>query len=363
MVILQFSLSALFIVGFLVIQQQINFTQSKNLGYNRENVIQFRWHSDLNRGIVAGLKEIPGVMNASYMSMDFIKSEDNQSGYSWQKQDSDKNYLFHSPRIGYDLIETLRIEMRAGRSFSRDYSTEASKIIINEAAVQMMGLSNPIGQTIEYGSDGDVRQIIGVVKDFHYGSIHEKIKPLIFRFRPYGETMVVRIMAGTETATIKKLKTYYNQFHLGDSFDFSFMDEDYQSLYESEMQVGALSKYFSGMAIILSCLGLFGLAAFTADKRRKEIGIRKVLGLSEFGVIYLLSSDFTKMVLLAIAIALPVSYLIIKNWLNGFAYKINLEPWYFIGTGLITLCIAWLTVSVQAVKAANLNPVDILKDG
>ena len=160
----------------------------------------------------------------------------------------------------------------------------------------------------------------------------------------------------------KRKREYYKEFNPKESFEYTFMDEDYQSLYESEMRVGDLSKYFSGMAIIISCLGLFGLAAFTAERRRKEIGIRKVLGSSEFGIIYLLSSDFTKMVLVAIVIALPASYFITKNWLKGFAYRIDLDPWYFVVAGLITLTIAWLTVSIHAIKAATVNPADSLKD-
>ena len=173
---------------------------------------------------------------------------------------------------------------------------------------------------------------------------------------------MVKIKAGTEKATIEQLNKLYKKFNDGQPFEFTFMDNDYQALYKSEIQTGKLSSYFAGLAIIISCLGLLGLTAFTTRKRQKEIGIRKVLGSSEFAIIYLLSTDFTKLVLTSIVIALPLSYLLIKNWLNGFAYKISLNPWYFLSAGIITLLITWFTVGTQTLKAARINPSQCLRD-
>jgi ABC-type antimicrobial peptide transport system permease subunit len=173
--------------------------------------------------------------------------------------------------------------------------------------------------------------------------------------------MWVKIQAGAEQATIAQIRNLYKKFNPGLTFEFKFLDEDFQVLYEAENRVAILSRYFAAIAIIISCLGLFGLVAFTAQKRQKEIGIRKVLGSSEFGIFYLVSSDFTKSVIAANVIALPVSYLITKNWLDGFAYRIDLEIWYFAGAALVTLAITLLTVGAQAIRAATANPVGSLR--
>jgi ABC-type antimicrobial peptide transport system permease subunit len=174
--------------------------------------------------------------------------------------------------------------------------------------------------------------------------------------------ITAKIQAGRERETIERLQKFYEAYNPGYPFDYQFLDEDYQALYAAEQRVSILSKYFAGLAILISCLGLFGLAAFTAERRLKEIGIRKILGSSDFDIIRLLSSDFTKMVLIAIVIALPISYFMAKNWLEGFAYRIDLEWWFFISAGLVALLIAWFTVGLQTVKAARINPTECLKD-
>ena len=364
LVILQFSISIVFIVGFLVINKQIEFTQTKNLGYNRDNIISFAREGKYDTDpevFLSALKNLPGVVNVSSMLGSILDASNQQGGYSWRGQESDKDYIFKSPTIGYDVIETLGIEMAEGRSFSKDFNDDHSKIILNESAIKMMELEDPIGKIIKHGEEEE--QIIGVVKDFQYGSIHQKVEPLIFRFRnaSAGRNTMVKIKAGTERATIAQIEKLYKEFHPKYPFEFTFMDNDYQALYEAESRVALLSKYFTVIAIIISCLGLFGLAAFTAEQRTKEIGIRKILGSSEWRIVRLLSSDFMKMILVAIIIALPVSYLLAKNWLNDFAYRIDLEWWYFFSAGLVALLIAWFTVGLQTVKAARTNPVNNLR--
>jgi ABC-type antimicrobial peptide transport system permease subunit len=174
--------------------------------------------------------------------------------------------------------------------------------------------------------------------------------------------IVVKIAAGKEQETIAQLQPLFQTFNPGFPFDYRFLDQKYQRQYIAEQRVSTLSKYFAGLAILISCLGLFGLAAFTAERRIKEIGIRKILGSTDVGIVFLLSSDFTKMVLIAILIALPVSYLLVKNWLEGFAYRTDLQWWFFIGAGLLALLVAWFTVGLQTVKAARINPTECLKD-
>ena len=206
-------------------------------------------------------------------------------------------------------------------------------------------------------------EIIGVTKNFHFQSLHENVKPFFFRLLPKETSRImVKVKGGQEKETINNIRSVYEKFNPGYSFDYKFLDQDYQAQYEAEMRVAKLSRYFAGLAILISCLGLFGLAAFTAERRLKEVGIRKVLGSSVFGIVTLLSADFTKIVLLSILIALPIGYVITKQWLDGFAFRISLEWWYFIGAGVIALTISWITVTAQAFKAARVNPVKCLNN-
>jgi ABC-type antimicrobial peptide transport system permease subunit len=251
--------------------------------------------------------------------------------------------------------------MAAGRTFSSAFGSEDAKIIFNQAAIDMMGLANPVGEVISIGQTE--LEIIGVTENFHFRSLHEEVGPLFFVLRPsWTHQVVAKIEVGKERETIDRLQEFYQAYNPGYSFNYRFLDEDYQALYTAEQRVSTLSQYFAGIAIIISCLGLFGLAAFTAERRRKEIGIRKALGASSFSIVRLLSGDFTRMVLVAIFIALPISYFVAQRWLQDFAFSIDLEWWYFAGAGLAALLVAWFTVGLQTVKAARVNPVECLRD-
>ncbi len=361
LVVFQFTLAVVFIAGFLIINRQIEFTQTKNLGYSKDNVITFQWKGKADHSLetfMAGLKNIAGVVNTTGMYGNILSEVYGQSAVSWRGQEADRNYMFKSPVVGYDFIETLGIQLQEGRSYQREYANERTNIILNEAAVRMMGITDPVGKSIAW--ENSSRQIIGVVKDFHYGSLHEKVEPLIFRFDPTGGTIMVKIKAGMEKNALEGIKRFHRQFLPRHPFAYTFMDADYQALYESESRVAALSNYFAVLAILISCLGLLGLAAFTAQRRRKEISIRKVLGASQARIAFLLSGEFTRLVLVAVIIALPVSYGLARKWLAGFAYRIDLTWWYFAGAGLLALLVAWLTVGVQAINAARANPVKAL---
>jgi len=244
----------------------------------------------------------------------------------------------------------------------KDFSQDSFKIIFNEAAIAVMGLKDPIGKKINLWDEHDF-EIVGVVKDFHFQSLHESIEPLFFRLRPsYSWNIMVKIKAGQEKETLASLKSFYESYNAGFTFNYRFIDDRYAEQYASEQRVSTLSKYFAGITVLISCLGLFGLAAFTAERRTKEIGIRKALGSSALNIIYLLSSDFTKMVSISILLALPLSYYLLHNWLEDFAYRIELEWWFFLSAGLVALFIAWLTVGSQAIKASRINPAQCLRD-
>ncbi len=310
------------------------------------------------------VRKIPGVLNAASSNDKLIGNENHSMAIEWPGKTPNESMIISVFNVSYDFLEIYSIELSEGRSFSREYSMETSKVILNEAAVKSMDLSYPIGKTIKFW--GENMQIIGVTKNFLFQSLHEKVKPCLFQLFPKGKNsgnkIWIKIKGSEEKATIESLKKVYQEFNPGFLFEFKFIDDDYKALYDSENKVAILSKYFCGLAILISCLGLFGLAAFTAERRRKEIGVRKIFGSSVSGIIYLVSRDFTRLVLASVTIGLPVSYLIARHWLNSFAYRINLEWWFFVGAGLITLFIAWLTVGAQALKTANTNPSQCLKE-
>ncbi len=365
LVVVQFVLSIVFIIGVITINRQIEFTQSKDLGYDRENIVTFTRKGQFDRDpqiILSELNKIPGVISAGNMAGEFLWGDDNGSGFSWDPStDEDNKYLFKSPKIGYNVIETLGLEIIEGRSFSKALNDDNSKVIINESAVKLMGLKNPIGKVLDYGKE-ETREIIGVVKDFQYGSMHQKIEPLIFRFRNSGANYVVKLQAGTETISLQKLEDIYQEFHPKYNFTPSYLQDDYLALYSTESKVASISNYMAGIAIIISCLGLFGLAAFTAERRTKEIGIRKILGASQVVIVRLLTGNFTKTVLISIVIALPLGYFIVDNWLHNFAYSVGLKWWFFAFAGIAALLIAWLTVGFQTFKAAMINPAQCLRN-
>lgn len=365
LVIFQFSLSILLIISVLVVFRQIEYVQNKNLGYNKDNVLYFSIEGKLEKHLdtfIERIKEIPGVVAASSMGHSFTGQQTNTYNVVWEGKNPYDKILFEQVRVNYDMIETIGVEMKEGRPFSREFGADSARIIFNEAAIKIMGLEDPVGKKVKIWGDSDM-EIVGVAKDFHFQSLHEQVSPLFFVLSPENTwNVMVRVQAGQEKNTLEALKQSYESFNNGFTFNYDFLDEQYQVQYAAEQRVSLLSRYFAGFAILISCLGLFGLAAFTAERRLKEIGIRKVLGSSVMNIIYLLTSDFTKMVMIAIVITLPISYLLIKNWLDRFAYRITLDIWFFAGAGILALLIAWITVSYQAIRAAHINPAECLRD-
>jgi hypothetical protein len=367
LVVFQFTLSVVFTVLVLVVYRQITFVQHKNLGYDKDQLIAFETegrvtaHPDV---FLAEIKKIPGVVNASSKLGDFLGNF-GQMG-TWALEE--KQLLVNNMRVNYDMIETLGVPMKTGRSFSRKFGTDPGKRIVNEAFVKALGLEDPVGKTIDLGntSDGGTGlrlEIIGVMKDFHYRSLHETIQPLVFTLEPEMPTTVLaRLQAGKERETLQKLGQFYKAFNPGFTFNYQFLDDAYQAQYVAEGRVSVLSQYAAGLAVLISCLGLLGLAAFSAERRRKEIGVRKVLGATQSGIVYLLTGEFTRLVGVAVVVGLPLGFFIARQWLSGFAYRIVLEPWYFGLAGGLALLTALLTVSTQAFRAARINPVHCLKE-
>jgi len=364
LVIFQFAISVVLMMSVPVVYQQMQYMQSKNLGFDRNNIITFTTEGKISEepeAFIAALKKIPGIVNASYMDGDLVELHGGTTAVDWDGKKPEYSVDFELLGIGYGLIETLDIDLKEGRTFSLEHQAENSKIIFNEAAIESMGLTDPIGQKVKVW--GEEKEIIGVVRNFHFESLYENVKPLFFRLTEKDVyNVIVKVEAGTEKETLAQLEKFYEQYNLGIAFEYRFLDEAYHQLYAAENRVAVLSGFFAALAILLSSLGLLGLAAFTAGRRTKEIGIRKVLGSSELGIILLLSGDFTRIVFIAILIASPVSYLVIRTWLDGFAYRIDLHWGYFVSSAVLALLIAWFTVGIQARKAARVNPAHCLKD-
>jgi ABC-type antimicrobial peptide transport system permease subunit len=361
LVMFQFMISVIFIVAVLVVYKQMEFIQNKNLGYNKDNLVYFETDGKIVTNVetfLSEIKKLPGIVNASSMLGNVVSSEGG-SGMPGTMTYEGKSVVMNSAAVNYGLLETIGVEMKEGRTFSRDHSSESVQWIFNEAAIEALGIEDAVGKKIS-GTRGE---IVGIVKDFHFQSLHEKVQPFMFRLEPEAAiTIMVRIKAGMEKETIGSLQKFYKTFNPGFAFDYKFLDQAYQAQYVAEQRVASLSKYFAGLTVLISCLGLFGLAAFTVERRIKEIGIRKVLGSSEIGIMWLLSGDFARIVFTAVVIALPVSYFAAESWLDRFAYRVDLELWYFLVAGVVALAITIVTVGLQTVRAARINPAQCLKD-
>lgn len=364
LVVFQFCLSIILIVSVWVVYEQIRYIQTKNLGYDRENVLIITREGavmDKQETFLQELRKLPGVVAASATGHDMTGHNGGTYGVEWPGKDPEDRTEFERMTVDYGMIELLGMTMKEGRSFSREYGAEEGKIIFNEAAIEYMGMREPIGKKVKLW--GEDREIVGVVKDFHFESFHERVKPAFFFMdnRSTGNIMV-KLAKGREREAIAGIGAFYKSFNPGFPLSYRFLDADYQELYAAEERVSTLSKYFAGLAILISCLGLFGLAAFTTERRTKEIGIRKILGSTNAGIVYLISGEFTRMVVTAILIALPASYFLAQLWLDKFVFRIELRWWFFVSSGIAALLIAWLTVGLHTVRAAAVNPAKCLRN-
>ena len=363
LVVFQFSLSVILMVAVLVVYQQIGYIQTKQLGYDKDNIIYFDREGKLyenQEAFLTAIKNIPGVVNASSISRSIVGSHNKTGGLDWEGKNPNESTDFEIVQVNHDLIQTLGIEMVAGRAFSKDFATDNTKIIFNEAAIIAMGLKNPVGKNVNlWGTD---MEIVGVAKDFHFESLHENVKPLFFKLEPpQTHIIMVKIGAGQTKETISELRRLYEDFNPGFAFDYKFLDQDFQALYVAEQRVAVLSRYFAGFAILISCLGLFGLAAFTAERRRKEIGVRKVLGASIPQILWLFGKEFAFLLGIAFLLAAPVGWWAMRKYLEDYQYKIELGPAIFLLAVAITFLIALLTVGYRSLKAALANPVQSLR--
>jgi putative ABC transport system permease protein len=369
MVVAQFAISITLIIGTIIIKNQLEYIQNKNLGFNKEHLVYIYNAKALNDKIevfkneLKKNKNVVSITNTSQMFCGGIPG----SGYFYDKKVGNDVVLGQYVDVDYDFLKTYNIELKQGRFFSRDFSTDSNAVLVNEAALKEFNTINPIGKSLVSVPDGNRRinfNIIGVIKDFNYESLHKKVRPLVLYLKPEhnpANVITVRVASNNIRNTIKYIENNWKSFSDNEQFVFNFVDENIARLYSNEERVETIVTVFSFLAIFIACLGLFGLSAFVTEKRIKEIGIRKVLGASVLEIVLLLSKEFTKWVLIANLIAWPISFYLMNSWLQNFAYRIEIGWVMFVGAGIIALIIAVATVSLQTIKAALANPVDSLK--
>ena len=363
LVIFQFTTAISLIVCTGIVMDQMNFVQNKDLGFNKEQVIYLPILSKNVKSKVDILKnellKNPNVISTAAGSG--LTGASNSEGTEIVAGAGQRvTLMMRKSFVDFDYLKTMEMQIVKGRGFSRNMSLDStSSVIINEAAVRKFGWSDPIGKQFE----GDpVKTVIGVVKDFNFFNLHSEIGPLIMSVdKSWYNFVLIRVKPDKISGTISYIEDAWKKIIPGEPFDYSFLDQHFDEVYKNDQQTGQIFGFFSGFAIFIACLGIFGLAAFTAEQKTKEIGVRKVLGASVYSVVYLLCKDFIALVIAAAIIAVPLSYYLMNSWLEDFAYRVNINWLIFAISGGIAILIAFTTVSYQAVKAANANPIKALR--
>jgi putative ABC transport system permease protein len=361
LVIVQFTFSIILIAGTIIIGNQLRYIQSKQLGYDKENVLSMPMiHMAPHlEAIRADLLKDPGVTNVTWSSGDIIDLGGQTGDNEWEGKQNGETVMLSPINIDANFIPFFKMQLIEGKNFTGSIS-DSTHFILNETAVAAMRLKNPIGKRIRLWETTGT--ITGIVKDFNFESVRNKIKPAIFynHQKTYGH-IYIKTAGKDIPKVIAATKEKWKQYNADFSFKYNFLDDKFESLYENEQRTGLLFNIFASIAVFISCLGLFGLAAYTAQVRTKEIGVRKVLGANVAGIIQLLATDFVKLVLIAILIATPLAWYIMNAWLQDFAYKINIGWSVFAIAGSAAILIALITISFQSIKAALANPVKSLR--
>jgi putative ABC transport system permease protein len=364
LVVFQFVLSIILIIGTMVVKKQMNYIQTINLGYDRENLLYIPLEGDLLPKYELFKNELlrmPGIKDVSRITDIPTQIENGTGGVQWPGKDPNSDIEFTQSAVGYDFTKTMHLQLAQGRDFSKDFATDSVGYLINESALKVIGYKDPVGKPLTFWQKPGT--IIGVLKDFHFNSLHTPIHPLVLRLGEdidWGNGLVKTVPGKTKEALVsleKVCKALNPKF----PFTYKFSDDEYAKLYKSEQVVNELANYFAFLGIFISCLGLLGLVIFTAEQRTKEFGIRKVLGASPAILFTLLSKEFLLLVLLAMVIASPIAWIAMHDWLQDYAYKIDISWWMFVIAGVAAILIALITVSFQAFKVAIVNPVKSLR--
>ena len=363
LVVFQFAMSVLLITGTITVYKQIRYIHSVNLGLDRENVIYLPLEGAVRTQFVTVKEELlrrPGISAVTAANASPLDISNSTQAVSWAGKEPGSDIEFHVLSADFSFLDVMKMEVLAGRDFDPSYRTDSINYMINEQALRILGFENPVGEQLSFwGGSGS---IIGVVKDFNMVSLYDEIKPTIIRLQPqHSSILFLRTEPGQTRDALVSLEEIHRRFNPGYPFEYQFLDEQFRQTYHNEAVIGKLAGYFTGFALFITCLGLLGLASFTAQQRTKEFGIRKVLGASVSDLAVLLSREFIVLVLIAIAIITPISYFLIGSWLtNSFAYRIEPGASIFIMAGGLALLLAIVTTSYQAIQTALKNPVKSL---
>lgn len=362
LVVFQFAVSTFLIIATVVVFNQLSYMQSKNLGLDKQNVVVIAGTSRLGSNREAfknSLLEQTGIQQASYTNNSF-PGMDNTTVI--REKGNDVDHLVGKYYADWDHLDVMKFELKEGRFFSREFGTDSMAAVINEAAVKEYAFQNPVGEELlDFNSETpETLHIIGVVKDFNFETLHNTVRPLVIRLTDISRSLLVRY-EGDPRQVVATIEANWKTMAPGEPFEYTFLDQNFDSLFRSEMRLRDIFVVFSSLAIFIACLGLFALTAFTTEQRTKEIGVRKAMGASVFGLTLLLSKEFTRLVLIAIVPAVVAGWYVANWWLADFVYRTELSPLLFIGCALIAILIAWVTVSYQSIKAARINPVNSLR--
>ena len=366
LVTVQFAVSIILIIGTIIVFKQIQFAKNRPVGYNRNGLVNLELNTDdLEKHFTAFESELyasGAIAGIAASSSPMTGIHNNRSDVTWKEKDPDLTYEFANIRVTSGYGKTTNWQVLAGRDFSSQLLTDSSAIVLNEAAVKYMGLTNPVGEIVRFSNKKD-HTVIGVVKDMVMVSPYQPAEPTLFYLSSGDfDDLVLRINPSLSTHdALSKIGAIYKKYSPATPFSYRFVNEDYEKKFDNEERIGALASVFAILAIFISCLGLFGMASFMAEQRKKEIGVRKVLGATVFNLWRLLSKDFVKMVCVALLIATPLAYYFMHNWLQNYQYRTNLSWWIFAAAGVGALLITIITVSFQSIKAAITNPIKSLR--
>ncbi len=358
----QFVFSVVLIISTLLIGKQLKFIREKDPGYQRDQVFTFDMGNIQKHlsvaAVKAKLRAETSIKNLSATSGNLVNNGNTTGDNSWDGKDPNSMFVVSPLGVDADFIPMMKMKLKAGANFS-GIQSDSAHFLLNETAVKMMGIKNPVGKRFKlWETEGS---IIGVVKDFNFASLKESIKPSVIYYKDNGYRIYIKTTGNGAAKAIVAATKLWNQYNPGIPFEYSFLDEAYSKLYQSDQRTGTLFNIFSVIAILVSCLGLFGLATYTAQIMTKEIGIRKVLGASVSSIVTLVSKDFLKLIVLSIIIASPIAFFTMQKWLQDFAYRVQISWWVFVLSGILSIAIALFTISFQAIKAALANPVDSLR--
>ncbi len=360
LVVLQFSVSIVLIIGTVIVYSQMNFLRQKKLGFDSDHIISLKLPMNLRQKYDVMKEDLLHLSSVSSVTCGSRRPFSHISTIDWESPDKSRYVRLSFTDVGYDYLETFGLELAKGRFFSREYSSDKQNYVLNEIAVKQMGFENPIGQEMEvFERKGTV---IGVVKDYHFESLHSEIRPMVLKFAEGGQTyLFANVKSANLDETIKDMEAIWNGLERNYPFNYSFFDQDFDYMYRADNRFKDILGYFALFAVFISCLGLFGLASFMTEQRTKEIGIRKVLGASISKLILMFSKEFVKWVIVANLIAWPVAYYAMTRWLQGFAYRTSVQIWVFMLSSFMALAIALATVAFHTTKASLANPAESLK--